>query len=180
MTKRIALLRAVNVGGTGVLPMARLRAVAAGIGLGAPQTVLQSGNLVFEVGAAGDGALEVGLEQALAADAGLVTDVVVRDGPAWRGLIADNPMIDAAEAAPAAFVVVALKAEPSAAALEALGALAAGGERIAARGRAIYAAFPQGLGRSRLAAALSAKGGKLTGTARNWNTVRRIAASLDA
>ncbi|MFG1479591.1 DUF1697 domain-containing protein [Xanthobacter sp. V4C-4] len=178
MSRRIALLRAVNVGGTKALPMARLREVAAGLGLGAPQTVLQSGNLVFEGGDAGEAELEARLERALAAEAGLATAVLVRDAPAWARLIADNPLAEAAAAAPARVLAVCLKGEPSDADLEQLRALRRDGEHVEGRGRVIYAGFPHGLGRSRLATALSSGRG-LAGTGRNWNTVRRIAACLE-
>ncbi len=46
----IALLRAVNLGPHNKVSMAGLRELAAGLGLKNPQTVLQSGNVVFEAG----------------------------------------------------------------------------------------------------------------------------------
>ena len=42
MPRHIALLRAVNVAGTGRLPMAELRAMALALGFGNPQTLLAS------------------------------------------------------------------------------------------------------------------------------------------
>ncbi len=48
MKTLIALLRAVNVGGTGKLPMADLVALATAEGFGRPRTYIASGNLVFE------------------------------------------------------------------------------------------------------------------------------------
>ncbi|MBL9064489.1 DUF1697 domain-containing protein [Tabrizicola sp.] len=48
MGVRIALLRGVNVGGAGKLPMAEFREMLAGLGLGAVRTYIQSGNAVFE------------------------------------------------------------------------------------------------------------------------------------
>ena len=59
----VALLRAVNVGGRGSLKMTDLRAVATGLGFTAVQTLLQSGNLVFEA----KGKKAAALEQALRA-----------------------------------------------------------------------------------------------------------------
>src|SRR4051794_35378817 len=47
MTRFVALLRAVNVGGR-TLPMAALREVCAGLGWEGVATYIQSGNLVFE------------------------------------------------------------------------------------------------------------------------------------
>lgn len=48
MTVFVALLRAVNVGGTGKLPMEDLRAMCAGLGYRNPRTYIASGNVVFE------------------------------------------------------------------------------------------------------------------------------------
>lgn len=179
MSRHVALLRAVNVGGSGILPMARLRQLAADAGFAAPRTLLQSGNLVFDGGSAPAAGLEARLEQALAAGAGLATDVIVRDAAQWRQLMADNPLAAAAEAAPGAFLVMALKSPPPADALAALRRLCVDGERIEARALALYACFPGGMGRSKLAAAMAAGRGGLRGTGRNWNTVRKLAAALD-
>jgi uncharacterized protein (DUF1697 family) len=44
----IALLRAVNVGGTGKLPMADLKAMCGDAGFARVQTYIASGNAVFE------------------------------------------------------------------------------------------------------------------------------------
>ena len=57
---------------------------------------------------------------------------------------------------------------------------AAGGRDDAvARGRVVYLRTPDGLGRSELAAALSRQAAA-GGTARNWATVARLMAMLDA
>ena len=48
MTRYVGLLRAVNVGGTGKLPMADLRAMCAEIGFADVQTYIASGNVVFD------------------------------------------------------------------------------------------------------------------------------------
>ena len=47
MTAYIALLRAVNVGGTGKLPMEDLRALCAKAGFAKVRTFIASGNVVF-------------------------------------------------------------------------------------------------------------------------------------
>jgi uncharacterized protein (DUF1697 family) len=48
MTTYIALLRAVNVGGTGKLPMADLKALCAELGYRRIETFIASGNVVFD------------------------------------------------------------------------------------------------------------------------------------
>ena len=69
MTAYVALLRAVNVGGTGKLPMAELKAMCGAADFAGVQTYIASGNVVF---LAGRPAAEVRavLERALEAYAG--------------------------------------------------------------------------------------------------------------
>jgi len=52
MTRYIALLRAVNVGGTGKLPMSELKAMCCDAGFARVETYIASGNVVFESKAA--------------------------------------------------------------------------------------------------------------------------------
>jgi Protein of unknown function (DUF1697) len=48
LTKYIALLRAVNVGGTGKLPMFELKAMCRDAGFARVETYIASGNVIFE------------------------------------------------------------------------------------------------------------------------------------
>ncbi len=175
MSKRIALLRAVNVSGTGKLLMADLRAVAEGLGFTQVQTLLQSGNLVFEAGSDAAADLERHLGEALRERLGVVTDIIVRDAAAWAALVAANPMLEAAQAHPSQFLVLVLGAPATDRQIEALRAAAKGGERLEASDGALYISLPDGIGRSRLGALLSRADG-LKATGRNWNTVTKLAA----
>lgn len=87
----VAFLRAVNVGGTGKLPMADLRRVAAEAGWGNPRTHLASGNLIGEVAEPGPAAAEVRLERALRESLGLDTIVMARTPEALAGVVARVP-----------------------------------------------------------------------------------------
>ena len=57
---------------------------------------------------------------------------------------------------------------------------AAGEERLVVHGREIYCWFPDGVGRSRLAAQLSRQALGVTVTARNWTTVVKLLELADA
>ena len=48
MTSYVAMLRAVNVAGTGKLPMAELKAIGLGCGFANVRTFIASGNLLFD------------------------------------------------------------------------------------------------------------------------------------
>ncbi len=175
MSRRVALLRGVNVGGNKPAPAAELRALGEGLGLADPQTVVNSGNLVFGSERTPE-ELETALADAVETRLGFRCEVFVRTSEAWRALIDGNPYSDAAERNGSQLMLTLLRRQPTEAELAALGAAAAPDERVEIRPGVIYADFPQGLGRSKLAERMS----KLPGTGRNWNTVLKIAALLAA
>ena len=171
MSWRIALLRAVNVGGIKLL-MSDLRAFADALELAEAKTLLQSGNLVFRSDAA-PAALEARLEREAEARLGLKTAFLVRSGEEWAEAAAANPMREVADDAPSGFLVVALKAAASAAKVDKLRAAIKGPERVEAVGRQAYIAFPDGIGRSKLTTAVIERA-LGPGTARNWNTTLKL------
>lgn len=118
MTRCVALLRAVNLGPHNKVSMAALRDIAGGLRLSNAQTVVLSGNLVF-------------------------------DDPKER-----------ATAEPLQRAIV-------------------GREKVRAVGRELFVYYPDGIGRSKLTAALITRHlGANGGTGRNWNTVQKIAVLL--
>ena len=176
VTSRIALLRAVNVGGRKLL-MAELRQLAADLGLEAPRTLIQSGNLVF--GSAMDGAeLETLLERETLARLGIATDFIVRGPEAWRDLIAANPHRDMAKHDPAHLMVMVLKSAPGETDVEALKAWIPGREALVAVGRQLYITYPDGAGESKLTNTAIERRLGVRGTSRNWNTVTKLGAML--
>jgi uncharacterized protein (DUF1697 family) len=89
----VALLRAVNVGGTR-LPMADLRAVLEGLGLTGVRTYLQSGNAVFDGGDEETAqALATAIELRIQRDIGPRVRVLVLPGEAMAGMAAANPFL---------------------------------------------------------------------------------------
>ena len=88
LTGYVAFLRAVNVGGTGKVAMAELKALAEKIGLGRPRTLLQSGNLVFDAKSTSTAALEKLLEREVAGRFGVKPDVMVRSAKELAAIIA--------------------------------------------------------------------------------------------
>ena len=77
MTTYIALLRAVNVGGTGKLPMADLKALCAELGYRRIETFIASGNVVFDCDLPAE-KVEAQLERRLLIYAGKAVGVFVR------------------------------------------------------------------------------------------------------
>jgi uncharacterized protein (DUF1697 family) len=174
LTTHIALLRAVNVGGSGKVAMADLRALLANLGFETPQSLLQSGNLVFRSEPTG-AALEALLERETKARLGLATDYIVRTAAEWERIVAANPFAAMARDDPSHLLVMPLKSAPDAVGLEGLRAWITGREAIEAAGRELYIAYPHGIGASKLTGAMIERRLGSRGTARNWNTVTKLA-----
>lgn len=179
MPAYVALLRAVNLGPHNKIAMADLKAVAEGVGLAEARTLLQSGNLVFQAKAQSSAALEKLLEAALAKKLGLKTPVVVRSAAEWRAALEANPFPKEAKSDPSHLVVMALKAKVDKAAVAELVKAIVGREQVKLGDQLLYMVYPDGIGESKLTAALIEKKIGVAGTARNWNTAQKVAAALE-
>lgn len=163
MSVFIALLRAVNVGGTGKLPMAELVRMARRLGFREPETYIASGNLVFEWdGSADDVKSELG--RALTDYAGKEVGVLVRTAAELADVLEANPF---ANRPPNRTMVIFLDSAPPADAPE--GVVGPVGEEIRVGRREFYVYYPEGMGRSRLTIPAAKPG-----TARNINTVQKL------
>lgn len=178
MPRFIALLRGINVGGNKKVPMAQLRAVLEGLGHTGVATLLQSGNAVFTSKEKRPDAVRRALEAAIEAEFGFHVDVVLRTRDELEAVIAANPL-EGAEREPSKFLVLFASARLPPPALDPADFAP---DEFTAKGRELYARFPNGMGRSRLAAALMSprfsKDVILTG--RNWATVKKLLALADA
>jgi uncharacterized protein (DUF1697 family) len=176
METRIALLRAVNVGGNRKVAMADLRDLLAELGLENGRTLLQSGNLVFSSDAA-PGALEKLLEREAKRRLDLDTAFFVRTAKEWQRTIKSNPFRDEAASDPSRLVAMPLKSAPKRGAAQALQDTIDGRECIRVVSKTAYIVYPDGIGRSRLTNAALERGLGTIGTGRNWNTVLKLASA---
>jgi uncharacterized protein (DUF1697 family) len=174
--KHIALLRAVNLAGLNTIGMADLRDLLSGLGFPDAQTLLQSGNVVFDGGKTATAALEQTLERAAAQKLGLETSFFVRTAKEWQAIIDANPFPREAKTDPSHLLAVILKDEVSAANVAALQKVIVGREVVRAKGRCAYIVYPDGIGRSKLTSNIIEKQLVTRGTARNWNTVLKLSA----
>ncbi len=179
MATYIALLRAVNVGGTGLLPMADLRRFFVTLGYPDTQTLLQSGNVVFRAPARSTTGLERLLETEAAARLRIDTDFMIRTAAEWRALVAANPFSAAARDDPARLLVMFLKASPAPNQVKALRAAITGREEVRVKGKQAYVTFPDGSGKSKLTNAVLERALGSSSTGRNWNTVLKLAALVN-
>ena len=161
-----ALLRAVNVGGNNKLPMAELKALCEGVGLERVQTYIASGNVVFESGRS-EAALRKAIEAALLAAYRKPLGVIVRSAAELGEVVANNPWPDR----PGNRVVAIFVDGP----LSVGGITGQRGETIELGSRHIYVDYHDGMADTRLRIPAA----KL-GTARNLNTVAKLAAMVAA
>jgi uncharacterized protein (DUF1697 family) len=177
MTTFVALLRAVNLAGRNKVRMADLRDFFLTLGMQDVETLLQSGNVVFASGRRSGSALEQLFEREAARQLGLQTSFLVRTAAQWKAIIAGNPFPEEAEADPSHLLVVCMKDAPKRTSVANLRSAIRGRERVVVKGRQAYFVYPDGIGRSRLTAAVIERhlraGG---GTGRNWNTVLKLGA----
>ena len=180
MERYVALLRAVNLGGSTQVSMAQLRDLLTDAGLAGVRTVLQSGNVVFQAPGQPTARLERRLNDLLGRSFHARTEVFVRTAEEWRTIVARNPFLREAQDDPAHLVVTFLRTAPDPAAWAALDRAIVGRERVRGDGRHAYVVYPDGIGRSRLTAAVIEAALGTTGTSRNWNTTRKLADLLNS
>jgi uncharacterized protein (DUF1697 family) len=169
MPAYVALLRAVNVGGTGLLAMADLQRLCAEAGFTRVKTYIQSGNAVFAA-TQGEAKIKAMLEKALATHMGKPCRAIVRTGAELADALERNPF---AKQPPNRVIVAFLDATAPKDALAAL--VAPGGEAVRLSGREVFIHYPDGQGRSKLKLPLLAQA-----TGRNINTVAKLAAMAAA
>lgn len=174
MADRIALLRGVNVGGAGKLPMAEFRAMMEGLGLGRVRTYIQSGNAVFD-SELPQKALEEMICDGVASKFGFAPETFVRTADEIAEALADHPFT---KADPACVHVFFLREtpRPDEGALRAF-ALPGDGWHVGPCRFTLHT--PGGIGRSKLAARLDKH---LPGpmTARNLRTLAALLRMADA
>jgi uncharacterized protein (DUF1697 family) len=160
----VALLRAVNVGGTGKLPMSDLKDICEKLGFEVVRTYIASGNVVF-TSRKSEAAIKAALEKRLEAYAGKPLGVLVRNAAEMAQVLSDNPF---PKAAPNRTMAVFLDHAPAADTLA--GIRGQRDEQIQLGLREIYVHYGDGMASSKLVIP-AAK----TGTARNMNTVATLA-----
>jgi uncharacterized protein (DUF1697 family) len=164
MPSYVALLRAVNVGGTGKLPMTELKAMCAQAGFTQVQTFIASGNVVFKSVASAK-KVKADLETRLLTHAGKPVGVAIRTAAEMAAILAANPF---PKDAPNHTVAIVLDDSPPSDALK--HATGVKDEKMQLGAREIYVAYGSGMGSSKLRIPAAKNG-----TARNMNTVAKLA-----
>lgn len=155
------------------MPMAELRTFLTELGFTKVQTLLQSGNIVFDSAERSPQELEIFLAEETEQKFGLTTEFVVRTPEDIAAVVARNPFPDEAIQDPGHFLVLFMKTVPVEKDISLLQGCIVGREVVQADGKHVYAIFPDGIGDSKLTSQLDRKLGK-TWTGRNWNTVSKL------
>lgn len=175
----VVLLRGINVGGHRKVPMADLRATVEGAGCTDVATYIQSGNVVCRAHGT-HAAIELRLEQAIAAAFGFHVDTVVRTAAQWSSYVDTAHFPDAAAARPNHLLLALAKRPLPASARDQLAARCTAGERIAALDDALWIDYCDGVARSKLTPAVLDRAAGSPVTARNWRTAVTLQAMLAA
>jgi uncharacterized protein (DUF1697 family) len=172
----VAVLRGINVGGHNKVPMAELRALLTGLGYTDVRTHLQSGNVVFRApGTAVPGELGAAIADGIVAELGVSVAVLVRTAAELRDVVAANPL---PTHEPARLLVLFLDPAIDPAGL-AVDRERYAPEQFAVRPGEIYLYCANGILESALVKEFSDRRLGCAVTARNWNTVTRLAELLD-
>ena len=160
----VMLLRAVNVGGTGKLPMSDLKRLCDKAGFRKVRTYIASGNVVAERDGA-EAKAKAALEAELRAYTGKPVGVIVRTAAEMAEVVADNPFPN--RSASQTVAIFLDHAPPSDALMDVKGQT---NEEVHSGAREIYVHYPDGIGSSKLRIPAAR-----AGTARNMNTVAKLA-----
>ena len=167
MTAFVALVRAVNVTGTGMLPKEKLKAMGEACGFENVRTFINSGNLLFTSDLL-EATAQMRMEQRLADYFGRPFGVFVRSAREMAEAVEKNPFADDK---PSRVMAHFIDERPSQKIID--GARDVQGERLALGPRLLYVSYGEGIGKSKLKLPAVKQG-----TARNMNSVAKIAELL--
>jgi uncharacterized protein (DUF1697 family) len=167
-----ALLRGINVGGRQKVPMSDLRDVLSSLGFAEISTYLQSGNAVFSCDQRPHDELAEAVGAGVAERIGINCSVLIRTATELADVVSRSPV--AVPDNPSRYLVAYLSAEPEPAKAEALLAQSFDPDQIWISGREAYLWCPS-MPDSKLTYAFVERQLGVTATARNWNTVVKLA-----
>lgn len=172
MARDIALIRA--VGGATAMKMAELRAALSDAGLVDVSTLQVAGNVVFDATASGSSDPGQLVRRTVLERFGHDLAVIVRSRDELVEAMDRHPYV---ESAPSSKVSIAFLAEaPTPELTAAVDHDRSPGDSFAVDGREIFLCHPNGIGTSKLTLGWLERQLRVTGTARNINTVAKLIA----
>lgn len=179
-TTWIAFLRAIGPATHKKMSMAQLRDGCASAGLESPRTYIANGNLIVDSGWPEDRVHKT-IEGVVTAhgltigrDNSLNNAVLLRQSKHLASILAHPAFPDAARDRPSRLLVVLLDRAPSPSAVDPLRDIA-DSEKLALSGTELTVDYREGISTSKLTAKAIERHLDCTGTARNWNTLMKLA-----
>lgn len=170
----ISMLRGVNLGPHNRIKMDELRALYQALKFEDPRTCVQSGNVIFRTKEKSSPQLAKKIQDAIGKKFGCRPEVILRTVEEMKNAIAASPFSGRKDIEPSKLLVTFLAADPPKEVLAAIETLKSHPEEIHLKGREMYIYFPNGIGTSKLPWSQVEKHLKVTGTARNWNSVTKM------
>ena len=167
MTAYVALIRAVNVSGTGKLPKEELKAIGEACGFDHCRTFINSGNLLF-TSELDEAEAKARMERRIADYLGKAAPVYVRSAAEMAEAVKRDPFADDKASRRFAHFI---DEQPVQSMLDEARDVA--GERMALGPRLVYVSYGEGIGKTKLKLPAVKQG-----TARNMNSVAKIAELL--
>ena len=173
MPQYVALLRSVNIGGYGRIPMTELRASFDKLGYADVTTYIQTGNVLFSTPSKSESKIVNTIEERLDEDFGESPAVILRNVPELLRIGKASPYARAG-ANPARHHVTFLATAPSKAVLSALELPRSGQDELVVDGREVYVHTPNGYAETKYTGSFIERRLGVVSTTRNWNTVTKL------
>jgi uncharacterized protein (DUF1697 family) len=170
----ICMLRGVNVGGHNKLKMDALKALCVSLKLKAPQTYVQSGNVIFSSQEKDLVKLATRIQDAIEKNFKFRPGIMLRTAVDLREVVEKNPFAKRSGIEPGKLLVNFLASDPGKEAREKALAIKIGPEEMHLIGREAYIYFPNGQGRSKFPWPAIERALGTSGTGRNWNSVTKM------
>ena len=169
----VSMQRGVNVGGHNKIKMDALRALYVSLQFENPRTYVQSGNVIFRTKEKNPAQLAKKIQDAIEKKFAFRPEVILRTSDEMRKTLAANPFARR-NLEPAKVHITFLAAEPPVDAKAVIDSLKHHPEELHLTGRELYIYFPIGAGQSKLPWSQVERLFKVTGTARNLNSVAKM------
>ena len=173
MTRYVALLRGINVGGHTKVRMDDLRSLFAALGHADATTYIQSGNVIFSSPIDESSRLTREIEKRIADDLGVTVTVLLRTRDDLDQVVASSPFAGR-DLDPAKLHVTFLAAAPDRERVARFDVPAGEPDEYSIVGREVYLYCPNGYGRTRLNNAYIERRLGVAATTRNWRVVSKL------
>jgi uncharacterized protein (DUF1697 family) len=180
MTRYVAFLRAINVGGNNMIAMKDLTAWLEAVGLKNIKTFLASGNVAFDA-AGTEGALAKKIAGEIKKKCGLTIEVIVRSAEDLAALLASKPFASKKPGADSKLYVAFIQAAPSKKGKIPMMYEKEGIEVFDAKGRRLelYLISRPVNGKYGMPYVNIERDLDVVATMRNWNTIKKIVGTGD-